>query len=64
MPDFYVVSEDGDSLHTEAESAQHAAEAAVREWGIEADAGYRFKVFAAEDAKTFKTAQHLEPCDA
>lgn len=39
MSDYYVVTEDGDSLHTEAADPREAADNAVREWGLEADPG-------------------------
>lgn len=59
--DFYVVDEDGDSMHVEAADAQTAAQMAVDEWGLEADPGYRFRVFADEDAKHFEFKLIVSP---
>lgn len=59
--EFYVVDEDGDSIHVHAPDAQAAAQRAVDEWGLEADPGYRFRVFAAEDAKHFEFKLTVAP---
>lgn len=61
--DYYVVDEDGDSLHVHATDPQAAANAALREWQLEADPGYRFLVFDAADANLFKISLTLVPDD-
>jgi hypothetical protein len=55
---FYVVSEDGDSLHVTAISADEAIHSAIVEWGLVTEPDYTFKVFRAADAIPFKTVMH------
>jgi hypothetical protein len=61
MSEFYVVTEDGDSLHVTAEDAQEAVDQAVNEWDLYADIGYAFKVFPAEAALPFEFIRQAGP---
>jgi hypothetical protein len=61
---YIVVTEDGDSLKVDAPGPNEAATAAVEEWGLEAEPGYRVHVFDAADAKPYRFVLNVEADDA
>jgi hypothetical protein len=61
---YLVVSEDGDGSQVESTAPEAAVEKYVNDYAVEADPGYKFHVFNAEDPKevqTFEFALRVVP---